>query len=97
MNTRRGKTNEKHKWIDKKALLDRAKKVEGQAAAIQRMIAEDRSCSDIVQQVAALNAAAQRLAALLLRDHIEARCSEGLSSADVAEETGDLIRRVLKI
>lgn len=87
----------KHEWVDKKVLLDRAKKVEGQSVAVRRMIEEDRSCGDILQQVAALNSAAQRLAVLLLEDHIEARCGEGVSGGDVAEETGRLIGRVLKI
>lgn len=88
---------DKHDWIEKKKLINRAKKVEGQAAAVLRMIEEDRHCSDILQQVAALNSAAQRLAVLLLEDHIEARCISGVAPAEVAEEGGDLIRRVMKI
>ena len=87
----------KHEWVDKKTLVDRAKKVEGQSTAVRRMIEEDRPCGDILQQVAALNSAAQRLAVLLLADHIEVRCGDGASGADVAEETGKLIGRVLKI
>lgn len=86
-----------HEWVDKKMLLDRAKKVEGQSVAVRRMIEEDRSCGEILQQVAALNSAAQRLAVLLLEDHIEARCGDGATGSDVAEETGRLIGRVLKI
>ena len=86
-----------HGWVDQKTLVERAKKVEGQSAAVRRMIEDDRSCGDILQQVAALNSAAQRLAVLLLEDHIEARCGDGASGADVAEETGKLIGRVLKI
>lgn len=87
----------KHTWIDKKTLLERARKVEGQAAAVRRMIEEERHCSEILQQVAALNSAAQRLAVLLLEDHIEARCGDGAPGGEVAEEAGNLIRRVLKI
>lgn len=88
---------DKHEWVDKKKLLDRAKKVEGQATAVRRMVDEDRHCTEILQQVAALNSAAQRLAVLLMEDHIESRCSSGVPGAEVAEESGDLIRRVLKI
>lgn len=87
----------KHEWVDKKTLLARAKKVEGQSVAVRRMIEEDRSCGEILQQVAALNSAAQRLAVLLLEDHIEARCGDGATGSDVAEEIGRLIGRVLKI
>jgi len=87
----------KHTWIDKKDLLERAKKVEGQASAVRRMVEEDRHCSEVLQQVAALNSAAQKLAVLILEDHIEARCGDGVPGAEVAEEAGNLIRRVLKI
>lgn len=64
-----------HRWVDKKVLLDRTKKVEGQATAVRRMLANDSACGEILQQVAALNSATQRLAVLLLlEDHIEVRC-----------------------
>lgn len=86
-----------HDWIDRKSLVDRAKRVEGQAAAVRRMVEDGRPCGEILQQVAALNSAAQRLAVLLLEDHIGARCSERVAGAAVAKESGDLIRRVLKI
>ena len=88
---------QKHAWIDKKSLHERAKKVEGQAAAVRRMLEEDRTCADILQQVAALNSAAQRLAVLLLEDHIQARWDEDIPGAEVAEEAGKLIGRVLKV
>ena len=87
----------KHPWVDKRKLVDRARKVEGQAAAVRRMVEEDRPCSEILQQVAALNSAAQRLAVLLLQDHIEARVEAETPGRDVAEETGMLIGRILKI
>ncbi len=87
----------KHEWIDKKNLLDRAKKVEGQATAVRRMVDENRSCADVLQQVAALNSAAQRLAVLLLKDHIQVRCGEGAAGDDVADEAGKMIGRVLRI
>lgn len=89
--------NADHGWSDKKALLDRAKKVEGQSTAVRRMLDDDRSCADVLQQVAALNSAAQRLAVLLLEDHIQVRLEQGASAAEVAEEARKLIGRVLKI
>lgn len=87
----------KHGWVDKKPLIDRAHKIEGQAAGVARMIDDDRHCADIVQQVAALNSAAQELAVLLLQDHVQARFREGLESPEVAEELTMLLRRTLKL
>lgn len=89
--------SEKHAWVDQRKLIDRAKKVEGQAAAVRRMIEDDRHCREILQQVAALNAAAQRLAVLLLEDHVAARVNEGATGDVLADETGTLIGRILKI
>ncbi len=40
-------------------LLARLKSIEGQARGIQRMLAEERDCQAIMEQMAALRAAAQ--------------------------------------
>ncbi len=56
---------------EKSALLARMKKIEGQAKGIQRMIADDRYCIDIIQQITALSAAADEVELLILEDHIE--------------------------
>ncbi len=56
---------------EKSSLLARMKKIEGQAKGIQRMIAEDRYCIDIIQQLTALGAAADEVELLILENHIE--------------------------
>ena len=40
---------------DKDTLLQRMRKIEGQARGIQKMIEEDRYCPDIIQQLTALS------------------------------------------
>jgi DNA-binding FrmR family transcriptional regulator len=56
-------------------LVNRAKRIEGQARGIQRMIEEGRDCAQIVQQIAAMRAAVDRLGYQLvisnLRDCLE--------------------------
>jgi len=56
---------------DKKFLLARMKKIEGQAKGIQRMLQDDRYCVDIVQQLTALSSAADKVALIILQNHIE--------------------------
>jgi DNA-binding FrmR family transcriptional regulator len=56
---------------EKPSLLARMKKIEGQARGIQRMIAEDCYCIDIVQQLTALSRAADEVSLLMLESHIE--------------------------
>jgi len=56
---------------EKDSLLARMRKIEGQAKGIQRMIQDDRYCVDIVQQLTALSAAADKVALMVLQNHIE--------------------------
>lgn len=84
---------------DKDALLQRMKRVEGQARGIQKMIEEDRYCPEIIQQLTALSHAADQVALILLQDHIEGcvtQCiHEGDSSGTINELLG-IIRRVVR-
>jgi DNA-binding FrmR family transcriptional regulator len=56
---------------DRERLLARMRRIEGQAKGIQRMIEDDRYCVDIVQQLSALSAAADKVALMVLQNHIE--------------------------
>ncbi len=56
---------------DRRLLVNRLKRVEGQARGIQRLVTEEAYCLDVLQQVEALTAAADQVALLLLEDHIE--------------------------
>lgn len=84
---------------DKEALLQRMKRVEGQARGIQKMIGDDRYCPKILQQLTALSHAADQVAPILLQDHIEGcvtHCiNEGNSSGTIDELMG-IIRRVVR-
>ena len=75
---------------EKSSLLARMKKVEGQAKGIGRMIAEDRYCIDIIQQITALGAAADEVALLILENHIE-----GCVADAVREQHGESHMREL--
>jgi CsoR family transcriptional regulator, copper-sensing transcriptional repressor len=48
----------------------RLRRVEGQVRGLQRMIAEDRYCIDIVHQVAAARAALESVALGLVDEHL---------------------------
>ena len=56
-------------------LISRMKKVEGQARGIQRMIAEGRSCSDVIVQLGAIKSAIDQVAVGILA-HYMAECIE---------------------
>ena len=62
---------------DTQALLNRARRIEGQARGIQRMLEEGRDCADVVRQVSALRAAVDRLGYELVIDSL-GTCLDGI-------------------
>ena len=55
---------------DKDAYLKRLRRIEGQVRALQRMVAEDVYCIDVLTQVSAVTRALQAVALGLLEDHL---------------------------
>jgi CsoR family transcriptional regulator, copper-sensing transcriptional repressor len=56
--------------IAKDDYQERLRKIEGQVRGLQRMIAEDRYCIDVVHQVAAARAALESVALGLVDEHL---------------------------
>lgn len=71
---------------DAQALQNRLRRIEGQVRGIQRLIEEDTYCIDVLTQVSAVKSALDRVAMLLLEDHL-AHCVVG--AAESAVESGD--------
>lgn len=67
---------------NKPAITTRLKRIEGQVRGIARMVDEDKYCIDILTQVTAAQAALDKVALELLRDHAK-HC---LSGAETKEE-----------
>jgi DNA-binding FrmR family transcriptional regulator len=61
---------------DKKSLIDRLARVEGQLRGIQRMISEERECEAIAQQLAAARGALNKAFAELIACAFEHRLKE---------------------
>ncbi|HEX6461996.1 MAG TPA: metal-sensitive transcriptional regulator [Candidatus Saccharimonadales bacterium] len=57
-------------YVNKKEqLTNRLKRVEGQVRGVARMIEEDTYCIDILTQISAIEAAMDKVALELLREH----------------------------
>jgi DNA-binding FrmR family transcriptional regulator len=54
---------------NREAVLRRLKRAEGQVRGIYRMVEEDKYCIDILTQISAAQAALDRVALELVRDH----------------------------
>jgi DNA-binding FrmR family transcriptional regulator len=65
---------------DRRELVTRLRRIEGQARGIQRLVDEEAYCLDVLQQVEALTAAADQVALLLLEDHISGCLAHAIES-----------------
>lgn len=52
-------------------VLLRLRRLEGQVRGVQNMIAEDRDCADVLQQMAAIRSAVQSATMLMLESYID--------------------------
>jgi CsoR family transcriptional regulator, copper-sensing transcriptional repressor len=63
----------------------RLRRIEGQVQGLQRMLAADAYCVDILLQVSAVQGALEQVQKLLLGRHIESCVAEALHSGSRAE------------
>ena len=70
----------------KDQLHKRLRRIEGQVRGIQRMVDDDRPCPDILVQIAAIEAALDKVALGLLDGHVK-HCA---ASADPEEREGQM-------
>lgn len=59
-----------HVHTNKKAVLSRLAKADGHLQSVMRMIDDDRDCSEVLIQLAAVRSAINNAGKVLLRDHI---------------------------
>jgi CsoR family transcriptional regulator, copper-sensing transcriptional repressor len=64
----------------KEQLLNRLARVEGQVRGVSRMVEEDRYCIDVITQIAAVQAALEKIALGLVDGHVRV-CMQGEGSA----------------
>ena len=71
------------------ALVSRLNRIEGQVRGIRRMVQEPRQCIDILQQLAAAEAALNRISLAVFRFHVEKCVPESVAKGD-PERTREL-------
>jgi DNA-binding FrmR family transcriptional regulator len=83
---------------DQSILIRRLRRIEGQVRGIERMIERREYCIDILQQTAALRAAVDSVALLVLEDHVQGCVRTAAEQGDAdryIEEVLDVVRRAL--
>ena len=80
---------------DKDALLKRLRRIEGQTRGLQTMVTEDRWCPDILQQIAAVNAALDKVALGLAAGHVQHCMTKGAEDPARQREMTDELMHAL--
>ena len=95
---------DRHGYIkakDKEKIQNRLRRIEGQVRGLQRMVDEEAYCIDILTQISSMVAATEKVATLLLKDHVEHCVRRSIEHGEEAdekiEELTSAMERFLKI
>ena len=83
---------------EKKKLINRLSRIEGQIRGIKSMVESDTYCTDILMQSAAVNAAVNAFNKELLAAHIKGCVAEGIRKGDdsVIDELTATLQKLMK-
>ena len=78
---------------EQQALITRLNRIEGQIRGIRRMMEEPRLCVEILQQLAAAEAALHRISLAMFRHHVDTCVSDGLMRGETErrKQLGELV------
>jgi len=83
---------------DKKGLLDRLHRIEGQVRGLAAMVEEERYCIEVLDQIGAVRGALRSVATLVLADHLRS-CVLGASPPlreERTREAAEAVERLLR-
>lgn len=83
---------------DKKLLLNRLNRIEGQVRGLKRLVEENVYCIDIINQVMAVNSALNSVNKELLAEHIKSCVTEDikLGQSDKTDELLALLKKLMR-
>jgi CsoR family transcriptional regulator, copper-sensing transcriptional repressor len=71
---------------EKQLLQNRLRRIEGQVRGLQRMVEEEAYCVEILTQIASIVSASEKVALILLEDHVEHCVREAIEDGEKADE-----------
>ena len=81
----------------KDQLLTRLKRIEGQVRGVEGMVEEERYCIDVLTQIAAVQAALDKVALGLLDDHARHCVIGGKAGGEPKEMTDEMMAAVARL
>lgn len=87
-----------HSHKETKAVLNRLSKIAGHINAIKNMVEDERDCSEVLVQLAAVDAAVKSVSRVILKDHISHCIVEAAKEGDmkVIDELNEALDKFLK-
>ncbi len=86
---------------DKHQLQNRLRRIEGQVRGLQRMVEEEAYCVDILTQIASIVSASEKVALILLEDHVEhcvrGAIEDGENADEKVAELSAAVERFLRV
>ncbi|MDO5574392.1 MAG: metal-sensing transcriptional repressor [bacterium] len=81
-----------------KDLMNRLKRIEGQVRGIENMLEQDAYCTDVMIQVAAVNAALNSFNKVLLANHVRTCVADDIREGndEVIDELVGLLQKLMK-
>lgn len=91
----------KHKERDeneKRELLNRLRRIEGQVRGIEKMLESGAYCTDILMQVSAVNSALNSFSKVLLGNHMRSCVAENIREGndEIIDEFVSVFQRLMK-
>lgn len=90
-----------HTIRNKSKLLNRVRRIRGQIEAVERALEDEKECTDVLHQIAALHGAIKGLSIEVIEDHIRNHIADPARESDRelakgTQELIDIIRSYLK-
>lgn len=87
-----------HHHSEKKQVLNRMSRAIGHMEGIKRMIEEDRDCSEVLIQIAAVRTAINNVGKIILQDHVEHCVVDAVETGNkkVLDDLNDAINKFIK-
>lgn len=70
----------------KERLANRLRRIEGQVRGVQRMVDEEAYCIDILTQISSIVSASEKVATMVLKDHVDHCVRESIQNEEMVDE-----------
>jgi DNA-binding FrmR family transcriptional regulator len=83
---------------EKRDLMNRLKRIEGQVRGLERMLEEDAYCPDILVQASAVNSALNSFSRTLLASHLHTCVTEDIRAGrdEAVDELMETLKKMMK-